>query len=194
MHVTLQDSSDEVGGEGFAVEILEQAAKWTDERRPEELGGTEAIEHEGAPFSNLENLGEELRVVMDVDALVSQRLGEGIVLLFGLLRPQHVVEEQLADVLRGEARQLESRTVEDGLAELADLRVDTKGHRSSSCWFSCVRCLVGWRSPAQADLGSAITGSSGGLSTGSVVSPRRCRRAFKKANRISPASRTTRAW
>jgi PleD family two-component response regulator len=44
------------------------------------------------------------------------------------LRPHHVIEEQLTDVLRREAGKLESGTVHDGLTELANLRVDMKSH------------------------------------------------------------------
>jgi hypothetical protein len=53
---------------------------------------------------------------MDLDALVPEGLGEGVVLLLGLLSPHHIVEQQLADVLGGEPGQFQPGPVDDGLA------------------------------------------------------------------------------
>jgi hypothetical protein len=66
-------------------------------------------------------LGQQLPEVVHLHAPAAQRLGEGVVLLPGPARPQHVVEEQLADVPGGEPGQLETRPVHDDLPELADL-------------------------------------------------------------------------
>jgi hypothetical protein len=51
--------------------------------------------------------------------LVAEGLGEHVVFFLGLLGPQHVVEQQLADVLRGEPGQLDAGPVHDGLPQLA---------------------------------------------------------------------------
>jgi hypothetical protein len=48
-----------------------------------------------------------------------QHPGKGIVLLLGPPGPQHVVEQQLADVPRGQPGQLQAGPVHDDLAELA---------------------------------------------------------------------------
>ena len=69
---------------------------------------------------------------MDADSFVSQSLGECIVLLFGLRGPHHVVEEQLADVLGGQPGQLQPRSMDDGLAKLADLRLHRERHGRTS--------------------------------------------------------------
>ena len=53
---------------------------------------------------------------MDPYPFVPESLGEGVVLLLCLLRPHHVVEEKLADVLRGQPGELEPGPVHDGLA------------------------------------------------------------------------------
>ena len=55
---------------------------------------------------------------MDPHALVAKRLGERVVLLLGLLGPQHIVEQQLADVPRGQPGQFQAGPVHDDLAEL----------------------------------------------------------------------------
>ena len=44
------------------------------------------------------------------------------------LRPQHVVEEQVGGVRRGQPAQLEARPVDDDLPQAADLGVDVQGH------------------------------------------------------------------
>ena len=77
---------------------------------------------------------------MDRDPLDPQRFGEGVVLLLGLLGPHDVVEEQLTDVVRGQPRQLEPRPMDDGLTQLADLRIDTKRHSGASCRDAVVVC------------------------------------------------------
>ena len=58
---------------------------------------------------------------MDLDTLVPQGLGKGVVLLPGLLGPHHVIEEQFADVVGGQSGELQSGSVDDGPAELAYL-------------------------------------------------------------------------
>ena len=65
-------------------------------------------------------------------AQVPQRLGEGVVLLLGPLHPQHVVEEVLVLVGRGQPLQLQVRAVQDRLSQAADLRVHVQGHRRPS--------------------------------------------------------------
>ena len=104
----------------LTVEIVEQPPGGPDEGRAQDLGGAHPVEDEGPPVGELQGLGKQLAVEMDLYALVPESLGEGVVLLLGLLRPHHVVEQQLADVLGGEAGQFEPGSVDDGLAQLAD--------------------------------------------------------------------------
>jgi hypothetical protein len=59
----------------------------------------------------------------------AEHRGEGVVLLLGPAGPEHVVEEQLADVPRGQPGELEPRPVHDHLAERADLGLDAEAHR-----------------------------------------------------------------
>ena len=153
VHVALEDPADEVRGERLAVEVLEEAAQWTDERSARgSRACTVGRARRRDPRRSRGPPPSSSREVVHVDALVPQGLGEGVVFLLGLLGPHHVVEEQLADVLRREPGQLQTRPVDDGLAELAHLRVDTKRHSGSSCrvFVSVVACR------AQADLGSSM--------------------------------------
>src|ERR1019366_2998162 len=132
---------------------------------------------------------------MDEDPLVRKGLGEGVVLLLGLGRPHHVVEEQGADVVRCEAGQFEPGPVDDGLAQLADLGADGEGHDVTSV-ATAGTPMGGWsgtdgaagavgpvseRAPTVVVAPPSAGSDSGGRSTGSLDSPRRCRRAFRKA-------------
>ena len=121
VQVGLEDAADEELGQRLAVEVLEEPPDRVDQGRAEDLGRADPVEHELPSFGQLERLGQELAVVVHLDALVPQGLGKGVVLLLGLGCPHHVVEEQLADVVGGQPGQLEPRSVDDGLAELADL-------------------------------------------------------------------------
>ena len=72
-------------------------------------------------LGQLQRLGQQLPEVVHLHAMVAEDLGEHVVFLLGLSRPQHVVEQQVADVLRGEPGQLQARPVNDGLPQLAHL-------------------------------------------------------------------------
>ncbi len=92
MHVRLQNPADQVL-RARAVEVVEEPPDRLDEARAENLGRADPVEDKGPAVGRLEGLGEQLPVYAP-DALVSQRLGECVVLFLGLLRPQDVVEEQ----------------------------------------------------------------------------------------------------
>jgi hypothetical protein len=131
VQITFQDASDQELGQRLAVLVLEEAPYWIDERRAEQRRRTQSIENEGATGRKVERFGEQLAVVVDEDALVAQRLGERVVLLFGFRGPHHVVEQQRLDVVWGQPRQLKTGSVHDRLAELTDLGSDGEGHRCS---------------------------------------------------------------
>ncbi len=88
---------------------------------PRFSGGTEPIKDERSSVWHVKSFGQELPVVVHLHSLVAEGLGEGIMLLSRLLGPHHVIEEQIADVVRGEPRELQPRSVDDGSAKLADL-------------------------------------------------------------------------
>jgi hypothetical protein len=66
---------------------------------------------------------------MDPNAPGPEHVGKRVVLLLGPPGPQHVVEQQLADVPRGQPGQLEPGPVHDHLAERADFGLDAEAHR-----------------------------------------------------------------
>jgi hypothetical protein len=132
MQIALEDPSDQKGGEALTVEILEEPAKWVDERRPYDLGSADAVEHEAATLADLQNLGEKLREIVHLDAFFPQGLDESVVLVSCPGGPEHTVEEQLTDVLGREAGKLETRAVNDDLSELADFGPDPEVRRIRS--------------------------------------------------------------
>jgi len=68
-----------------------------------------------------DRLAQQRAEQVDGDAAFPQRLGEGVVLLFGAFDPQHVVEQELVLVGWGEPFQLQVRPVHDHLAQDPDL-------------------------------------------------------------------------
>ncbi len=86
-------------GQGPAVEIVEEPTDGSDQRRAERFGCAHPVEYEVPSLGQLERFGQQLTVVVNENPLVTQRLGEAIVLDLGLRRPHDVIEEQRADVL-----------------------------------------------------------------------------------------------
>jgi hypothetical protein len=86
-----------------------------------------AGEHELAAVGGVEDVGEQLGELVDDDSLVAKLARERVVLLAGACRPHHVVEEELVDVARCQARELEPGSVHDDLPQLTDLGVDVEG-------------------------------------------------------------------
>ena len=64
--------------------------------------------------------------VEDLDPALAHARHELVVLPLRALHPQHVVEQQLVVVVRGEPLQAELGPVDDDLPQLADLRVDAE--------------------------------------------------------------------
>jgi hypothetical protein len=78
------------------------------------------------PLSGLrcrQRLGQQVVHVEHLDVPAAQPRHELVVLALCLLDPDHVVEQQLAPVGRGEPAQRQVRTVHQHLAQFADLRV-----------------------------------------------------------------------
>jgi hypothetical protein len=116
--VGLEHPADQVLSQPRTIEVAEQLAERADERRAQELGGAQPVQHERAALGQLQRLGQQLLEVVHLHALVAKDLGEHVVLFLGLARPQHVVEQKAADVLRGEPGQFQARPVNDGLSQV----------------------------------------------------------------------------
>ena len=110
----------------LALEFLHRAAQRVDGQRPVQPRVEDPVQHVLPGLADLQRLREQVRVVVHDDPVVAQRLGEGVVLGLRLGDPQHVVEQQVGGVVRGQPLQLQVGAVQDDLAQLADLRVDTE--------------------------------------------------------------------
>ena len=63
---------------------------------------------------------------MNHDAARAQRLGERVVLGLRPADPEHIVEEQVGGVVRGQSLEFQVRAVQDHLPQSADLGVHVK--------------------------------------------------------------------
>ena len=87
------------------------------------------LEHSRLTPSN----AEELLGLEHLDATFSHHLTEHVVLGLRLLDPQHVVEEQLLGVRRGEARVFQARPVHHDAAQPAYLGISSQWHGGLLC-------------------------------------------------------------
>src|SRR6185312_10074394 len=129
VQVRLEHAADQELGQRRTVEVVEEPPYRPGQVRAEHLGHAQPVQDEGAAVRNLQRLGQQLPVVMDPNAPGSEHAGERVVLLPGPPGPQHVVEQQLADVPRGQPGQLEPGPVHDHLPERPDLGLDAEAHR-----------------------------------------------------------------
>jgi hypothetical protein len=127
-HVGLQHPADQVAGQGGGVGVVGQPSERVHQFRAEQLGGAHPVQHVRSALGDLKRLGEQLPEVVHPHPPAPERLGEHVVFFLGLGRPHHVVEQQVADVLRGQPGQFQSGPVHDHLPELAYLRLHGQGH------------------------------------------------------------------
>ena len=97
-----------------------------------------------------------------------ERVDERVVLLAGALDPDHVVEEQVVLVARGEPLELEARPVHEHRVQDADFRVDAVGLAGG-------RVLGGHRLGGASRHGgyrpALASGRAAGVSSGAAVGP-----------------------
>ena len=177
VQVGLEDAADQVLGQRSAVEVVEQAAHRVDQRRARGSPGCRpgrartpgrraarasrrAAARSSAPARPCRAGPRRTRRAPPWPSTPTSR--------------RRTAAPSM--LLRGEPGQLEAGPVDDGLAELADLGVDAERHRASS-WLGVLPCAC--RSGRRRTTRRRLDRS--GLSTGSAASPRRCRRAFRKA-------------
>jgi hypothetical protein len=126
--VHLEHTADQQFGELPAAQFLEHLPYRLGQARTEQPRRADPVEDEGAAFGDGEGFREQFGEVVHVHALVAEHLGERVVLFLGPLGPQHVIEQQLGGVTRGEPGQFQAWTVHDDLAELADLGLNAERH------------------------------------------------------------------
>ena len=78
----------------------------------------------------VQGLGQQVAVVMDHHSARAQDSGERVVLSLGPAHPQHVVEQQIGDIVRSKSLELKIGAVQDHLPQAANLRIDVK-HETS---------------------------------------------------------------
>jgi hypothetical protein len=76
----------------------------------------------------IERLGEQVVEVVHDHPPITELRNEGVVLGSGPVSPHDIVEEQVLDVVWCEPGQLQTRSVDDDLAELPDFGVDMERH------------------------------------------------------------------
>ena len=105
------------------AEPVHRLAQRVRRQRPVQPRVEDPVQHVVAGLGDLQRLREQLAVVVHDDPAVAQRGGERVVLGLRLGHPEHVVEQQVGGVVRGQPLQLEVRPVQDDLAQQADLGV-----------------------------------------------------------------------
>jgi hypothetical protein len=100
--VGFQDPADQVVGQLRTVQVLGQLAQRRHQRRADHLRGAYPVQDELPAGGHLQRLREQLPEVVHGHAALAEGLGEHVVFFLGFPGPQHVVEQQPADVLRGE--------------------------------------------------------------------------------------------
>ena len=93
--------------------------------------GDPAVEHEAARLGILECLRQHLVQIQHLDPALLHLEPEIVVVLLGLMHPDHVVEQQIVAVAGGEAQMGEPGPADHHRPQLADLRVNAElSHRA----------------------------------------------------------------
>ena len=120
-------AADEVARERVGRERRQAGLDVLDEARSDDgLRGHERDDPAASLLAGGQRLAQQVLDVEDLDAALAHPRDELVVLPLGALDPQDVVEQQLVVVARGQPLEAEVRPMDDDLAELADLRVDTE--------------------------------------------------------------------
>ena len=135
------DAADQVAGQVVRAERVQGGAQRVDGQRPVYPGVEDLVQHVGPGLADLQRLREQVPVVVHGDPVVAQGLGERVVLGLRLGHPEHVVEQQVGGVIRGQPLQLELGPVQDDLAQPADLGIYVEHGTRLGCgpWNSIFR-------------------------------------------------------
>jgi len=109
------DAADEELGQALGVEVLQRAAQRVHGERAVQARVEDTVHDVAACLADRQRLGQQIAVVVHLDAPLAQHAGKDVVLGLGLRYPQHVIEEQVGRVLGGEPLQFEPRPVQDHL-------------------------------------------------------------------------------
>jgi len=104
-------------------------------------------------------LGEQVAVVVDHDAARAEHVSERVVLGLRPADPEHVVEQQVGGVVRGQPLEFQVRAMQDHLPQAADLGVHVE--HDAPFAMGAVLCSYHTRRACQRDV-SAGSGASAG--------------------------------
>ena len=128
--IVAQPGSDD-GGEVGRCEVGHRIGEVVAQAITEVQGRVGALDDLLARLGILEGLDEQLDEVEHLDAVVAQRLGEGVVLVLGAADPRDAVEQQRVVVAWRESSQLGAGTVQHHRPEPADLAVRAQWHAAT---------------------------------------------------------------
>ena len=109
-----------------ARHLLEPGPQHLGPDRPDAVDRDQPVEDPAARLGILDGLRQEVVQIQDLDAALAHLQHEVVVVLLGLVDPDHVVEQQLVAVAGREPLVREAGTADHHGPELADLRVDTE--------------------------------------------------------------------
>jgi hypothetical protein len=130
--LALGDPAGQVGRQVRRVEPVQRGAQGGGGERAVRARVEHPVQDVVARLADLEGLREQIAVVVDQHPARAQRIGEGVVLGLGTRHPQHVVEEQVGGVVRGEALEFQSGAVQDHLPQAAHLGIHVEHRHSRS--------------------------------------------------------------
>ena len=109
------------------VQALEIGAGVLDQAEADLVGGDLAVEQPGPGGRVLQRLGEQVVHLDHLDAALAHLGHEVEMVALGVLHPQHVVEQQVVAVGRGQPLVRPARRADQDLAQRADLGMHAVG-------------------------------------------------------------------
>jgi hypothetical protein len=136
-------AADEELGQSIGGQGLEERPGALDESESDLVGDDFAVEQPCPRFRLGDGVGQHLVQLEDLHAVGAQIVDEGGVIAFGVLDPQHVVEEQFVGVRRGEPVVGEAGGGHEHPSQLPDLRVHAEIRVCHVSPFFSPACLSG---------------------------------------------------
>jgi hypothetical protein len=120
------DPAGQVPGQLSRAQPVHRGAQGSGGQRAVPARVEQPVQDVVAGLRDVQGLGQQVAVVVDQHAPGAQRAGERVVLGLGPAHPQHVVEQQVGDVVGSQPLELQIGAVQDHLPQAADLGIDVK--------------------------------------------------------------------
>src|SRR5215472_6528276 len=121
--LALGDPARQKRGQAGRVQPVHAGPQRGGGQRPVPARVEQPVQDVGTGLGDRHGLGEQVAVVVDHDAARAQHIGERVVLGLRPADPEHVVEQQVGGVVRGQPLELQVGAVQDDLPQPADLGV-----------------------------------------------------------------------